>query len=106
MARATKSRQDRGRARDLVSTAVGAAEALTTGMAHLTKRTLVEAVHAARDVGSEIGSTVALATSGSIRAATEIGGDLAKVGRDLSRGLGLRKPLARARPRRRRRAAA
>jgi hypothetical protein len=88
-----------------MSTAVGAAEALTTGVVHLTKRTLVEALHAAEDVGSEIGSTLVLAARGSIRAATEIGGDLAQVGRGVSRSLGVRpsvdgrvrKPLAKAR---------
>jgi hypothetical protein len=113
MARGNRS-QDRGRARQIVSTAVGAAEVLTTGVVHLTKRTLVEALHAAEDVGSEIGSTLVLAARGSIRAATEIGGDLARVGRGVSRGLGVRpsadgrvrKPLAKARTRRRRRATA
>ena len=114
MARRNSSRKDSARAPQIVSTAVGAAEALTTGVLHLTKRTLVEALHAAEDVGSEIGSTLVLAARGSIRAATEIGGDLAQVGRGVARGLGVRpsadgrvrKPLAKARTRRRRRAAA
>ena len=109
MARRTR-RQDPGRAQQIVSTAVGAAEALTTGVVHLTKRTLVEALHAAEDVGSEIGSTLVTAARGSIRAATEIGGDLAHVGRGVSRSLTVassadgraRRPLAKARAKTRR----
>jgi hypothetical protein len=119
----------------IISTAVGAAQALTVGVVHLAEVTLVEALHAAEDVGSEIGSTIVRATRGSIRAAGEIGGDLASVGRTVTRGVveparelgsglrrvtsGLRrvvpagpsrdgrvrKPLAKARTRRRRRRA-
>src|SRR5688500_11808664 len=126
---------NRGRAvgttQEIISTAVGAAEALTVGVVHLAERTLVEALHAAEDVGSEIGSTIVRATRGSIRAASEIGGDLAHVGRTVSRGVAeparelgsglrwmtgglrratsggtaVRKPLAKARIRRRRRRA-
>jgi hypothetical protein len=130
------SRQPRtaGSTNEIISTAVGAAEALTVGVVHLAERTLVEALHAAEDVGSEIGSTIVRATRGSIRAAGEIGGDLAGVGRSVTRGVveparelgsGLlrmtnrlrrgteagprgarvRKPLAKARTRRRRRRA-
>jgi len=76
-----------GTTQDIISTAVGAAEALTLGVVHLAERTLVEALHAAEDVGSEIGSTIVRATRGSIRAASEIGGDLAHVGRTVSRGV-------------------
>src|SRR5262249_11064835 len=106
----------------VISTAVGAAEALTVGVVHLTERTLVEALHAAEDVGSELGSTLIRAARGSIQAASDIGGDLVHGGRSVSRGTaapardlgnglirmtdGLRrKPLAKARGARRRRRA-
>lgn len=88
MARGTSNR---GKAvettQGIISTAVGAAEALTLGVVHLAERTLVEALHAAEDVGNEIGSTLVRATRGSIRAAGEIGGDLAHMGRTVSRGV-------------------
>jgi hypothetical protein len=135
MARGTVSRgRAVGTTQEIISSAVGAAEALTVGVVHLAEVTLVEALHAAQDVGSEIGFTLARATRGSIRAAGEIGGDLADVGRTVTRGVvepvrelggslmrvtnGLRrsgpalprngrvrKPLAKARTRRRRRRA-
>jgi hypothetical protein len=80
MTRGTTNRgQDGGTTRQIISTAVGAAEALTVGVVHLAERTLVEALHAAEDVGSEIGSTLVRATRGSIQAASDIGGDLAQV---------------------------
>jgi hypothetical protein len=71
----------------IISTAVGAAEALTVGVVHLAERTLVEALHAAEDVGSEIGSTLVRAARGSIQAASDIGGDLVHVGQAVSRGI-------------------
>jgi hypothetical protein len=126
MARAKTNRgQDSGTTQQVISTAVGAAEALTVGVVHLAERTLVEALHAAEDVGSEIGSTLVRAARGSIQAASDIGGDLVHVGQSVSRGIaqparelgsglmrmtdGLRprKPLAKtSRPGRRRRAVA
>jgi hypothetical protein len=88
----------------------------------------VEALHAAEDVGAEIGSTLVRAARGSIHAASDIGGDLVHVGWNVSRGIAeparelghglkrmtglrrtpgaesqIRKPLARARGQRRRR---
>ncbi len=71
----------------IVSTAVGAAEALSVGILRLTERTLIEALHTVEDVGSEIGSTVVRAARGSIKAAEAIGGDLVEVGRGVSRGI-------------------
>jgi len=78
---------DVGRTQHIIATAVGTAEALAVGVVRLAERTLVEALHAAEDVGAEIGSTLAHATRGSIRAATDIGGDLANIGRTASRGV-------------------
>ena len=127
MARAKTNRgQDSGTTQQVISTAVGAAEALTVGVVQLAERTLVEALHAAEDVGSEIGFTLVRAARGSIHAASEIGGDLVDVGRHVSRGIAeparelgsglrrmtgglrrpVRKPLAKARGQRRRRRAA
>ena len=71
----------------IVSTAVGAAEALSVGVLHLTERTLVEALHAVEDIGNELGSAVVRAARGSIKAAEEIGGDLVEVGKGVSRGV-------------------
>jgi hypothetical protein len=71
----------------IVSTAVGAAEALSVGVLHLTERTLVEALHAVEDIGTELGSAVVRAARGSIKAAEEIGGDLVQVGKGVSRGV-------------------
>ena len=76
-----------GRAEQIVATAVGAAEALSVGVLRLTERTLIEALHAAQDVGSELSSTVVRAARGSIKAAEEIGGDLVEVGKGVSRGV-------------------
>jgi hypothetical protein len=83
----TNREQDSGTTQQVISTAVGAAEALTVGVVHLAERTLVEALHAAEDVGSEIGSTLVRAARGSISAASDIGGDLVQVGRTVSRGI-------------------
>ena len=66
----TKGGQESGTTQQMLSTAVGAAEALTVGVVHLAERTLVEALRAAEDVGSEIGSTLVRAARGSIHAAT------------------------------------
>jgi hypothetical protein len=74
-------------ASSIVSTAVGAAEALSVGMLHLTERTLIEALHAVEDIGSELGSAVVRAARGSIKAAEDIGGDLRQVGQGVSRGV-------------------
>jgi len=71
----------------IVSTAVGSAEALSVGVLHLTERTLLEALHAVEDIGSELGSTAVRAVRGSIKAAEEIGGDLVQVGKGVSRGV-------------------
>jgi hypothetical protein len=76
-----------GRAETIVSTAVGAAEALSVGMLHLTERTLIEALHAVEDIGTELGSAVVRAARGSIKAAEDIGGDLVDVGKGMSRGV-------------------
>ena len=71
----------------IVSTAVGAAEALSVGVLHLTERTVVEALHAVEDIGNELSSAVVRAARGSIKAAEEIGGDLVQVGKGVSRGV-------------------
>jgi len=78
---------ERGAVKSIVSTAVGTAEALSVGVLHLTERTLLEALHAVEDIGSELGSTAVRAVRGSIKAAEEIGGDLVQVGKDVSRGV-------------------
>ena len=83
----TNPATESGTTQQVISTAVGAAEALTVGVVHLAERTLVEALHAAGDVGSEIGSTIVRAARGSIQAASDIGGDLVHVGRTVSRGI-------------------
>jgi len=110
MARGKTNREEDSRTtQQVISTAVGAAEALTVGVVHLAERTLVEALHAAEDVGSEIGSTLVRAARGSIHAASDIGGDLVQVGRTVSRGIaeparelgnGLRRMTASRSPRR------
>jgi hypothetical protein len=88
MARGKTNRgEGSGTTQQVISTAVGAAEALTVGVVHLAERTIVEALHAAEDVGSEIGSTLVRAARGSIQAASEIGGDLVHVGQTVSRGI-------------------
>jgi|SRR5262245_12376429 len=111
-----------GRTQDIIASAVGTAEAVTVGVVRLAERTLVEALHAAEDVGAEIGSTLVQATRGSIRAANDIGGDLVNMGRTVTNGLrragptrpggaraghnGARKPLGKSATRRQRRRAA
>lgn len=73
--------------RQIVSSAVGAAEALSVGVLHLTQTTLIEALHAVEDIGSELGSAVVRATRGSIKAAEDIGGDLFTVGKGMSQSI-------------------
>jgi hypothetical protein len=88
MARSKNSAtRSEGKAESMVSTAVGAAEALSIGVLHLTERTLIEALHAVEEIGSELGSTIVRATRGSIKAAEDIGGDLVGVGKGVSRGV-------------------
>jgi hypothetical protein len=88
MAREKRSEpRGEGTAQYIVSTAVGAAEALSIGVLRLTERTLIEALHTVQDVGSELGSTVVRAARGSIKAAEVIGGDLVEVGKGVSRGI-------------------
>jgi hypothetical protein len=76
-----------GTAQSIVSTAVGAAETLSLGVLHLTERTLIEALRAVEDIGSELRSAVVRAARGSIKAAEDIGGDLVEVGKGVSRGV-------------------
>ena len=80
--------RNEGAAAYIVSSAVGAAEALSVGVLRLTERTLIEALHTVEDVGTELGSTVVRAARGSIKAAEAIGGDLMEVGKGVSRGIG------------------
>ena len=79
--------RENGTAQYIVSTAVGAAEALSVGVLRLTERTLIEALHTVQDVGSELGSTVVRTARGSIKAAEAIGGDLVGVGKGVSHGI-------------------
>jgi len=108
---------EQGAIQSIVSTAVGAAETLSVGVLHLTERTLLEAVRAVEEVGSELGSTAVWAVRGSIKAAEEIGSDLVQVGKGVSRGIaeparqvgaerGVRKGPAMASPRRARKRSA
>jgi hypothetical protein len=60
---------------------------LSVGVLHLTERTLLEAVRAVEDIGSELGTTAVSAVRGSIKAAEEIGSDLVQVGKGVSRGV-------------------
>src|SRR5438309_1882744 len=86
MARANrKATTGRGTAEQIVSGAIGAAEALTVGVVQMTGRTLIETLHAVEEIGSELGSAVVRAARGSIKAAEDIGGDLVTVGKDVSR---------------------
>ena len=90
MARANrKATTGRGTAEQIVSGAIGAAEALTIGVVQMTGRTLIETLHAVEEIGSELGSAVVRAARGSIKAAEDIGGDLVTVGKDVSRGVAL-----------------
>jgi hypothetical protein len=76
-----------GTARRVISSAVGAAEALSVGVLRLTSRTLVEAVRAVEDIGNELGSGAVRAARGTIKAAEDIGGDLLQIGADVSRAV-------------------
>lgn len=88
MARRTNRRvPDRGMTREIVSTAVGAAQTLSVGVLHLTETTVIEALRAVESIGNELGSAVVRAARGSIKAAGDIGGDLAMVGHGVSRGV-------------------
>ena len=91
MARANRNKAttDRGTAGQIVSGAIGAAEALTVGVVQMTGRTLVETLHAVEEIGSELGFAVVRAARGSIKAAEDIGSDLVTVGKDVSRGVAL-----------------
>ena len=90
MARANrKTTTGRGTAEQIVSGAIGAAEALTVGVVQMTGRTLVETLHAVEEIGSELGFAVVRAARGSIKAAEDIGSDLVTVGKDVSRGVAL-----------------
>ena len=91
MARANRNKAttDRGTAGQIVSGAIGAAEALTVGVVQMTGRTLVETLHAVEEIGSQLGSAVVRAARGSIKAAEDIGSDLVTVGKDVSRGVAL-----------------
>jgi hypothetical protein len=79
--------REEGTAQSIVSTTIGAAEALSVGVLHLTERTLLEALRAVEDIGGELGSAVVRATRGSIKAAEDIGTDLVQVGRDVTSGV-------------------
>lgn len=97
----------RGRGPGGVSTVVGVAQVLSTGLVHLTRVTLVSGLQAARDVGSELRTAGRRAVKGSITAARDIGGDLAKLGRGVSAGLRRpTKPPTKATGRRRRKRSA
>jgi len=91
MARANRNKAttDRGTAGQIVSGAIGAAEALTVGVVQMTGRTLVETLHAVEEIGSELGFAVVRAARSSIKAAEDIGSDLVTVGKDVSRGVAL-----------------
>jgi hypothetical protein len=90
MARANrKVTTGRGTAGQIVSGAIGAAEALTVGVVQMTGRTLIETLHAVEEIGGELGSAVVRVARGSIKAAEDIGSDLVTVGKDVSRGVAL-----------------
>ena len=90
MARANrKATTGRGTAEQIVSGAIGAAEALTIGVVQMTGRTLIETLHAVEEIGSELGSAAVRVARGSIKAAEDIGSDLVTVGKDVSRGVAL-----------------
>ncbi len=78
---------DKSKTQQIVSTAVGAAQALSAGVLHLTGTTVIEALRAVEDIGSELGSAVVRVARGSIKAAEDIGGDLVMVGKGVSRGV-------------------
>jgi len=107
MARRNRQIAARGKTEQVVSTAIGAAEAVSVGMLRLTETALIEAVHTVQDIGGQLGSVVMRAARGSIRAAQDIGGDIVIAGKTLA-GAGddgtgsVRKPAAKAAGRRRR----
>lgn len=78
---------DKDVTRGIVSTTLGAVEALSVGVLRVTERTVVEAVRAVEEIGAELGSVVVRAARGSIKAAGDIGGDVVAVGKDISRGV-------------------
>jgi hypothetical protein len=85
MARATVNRGlDSETAQQVMSRAVGAAEALVMGVGDVAERAIAETARAAEDVGTEIGAALARAARGSVRA-RESGGDLVHSGRTVSR---------------------
>lgn len=100
-------------AQGFVTATFGAVEAVSLGVLRLTERTVIETVRAAEDIGATLGSAVASAARGSIKAAGDIGGDVAEVGRGIASWWpgapatrGARKPPAKASQRQRRRRAA
>jgi hypothetical protein len=81
------SQSEKDVTQQIVSSAVGAAQALSVGVVHLTQTTLLEVLHAVEDIGNELGSAVVRAARGSIKAAEDISGDLFTVGKGMSRGI-------------------
>ncbi len=101
----TRGKPGANTTQQVVSSAMGAAQALTAGMLQLAERTLRGTLRAAEGVGSEIGGTLARATRSSLRAASDLGGELAGLARRATTAPAgsQRKPLAKSRTRRRRR---
>src|SRR2546430_8601852 len=90
MARANrKATTGRGTAEQIVSGALGAAEALTIGVVQMTGRTLIETLHAVEEIGSELGSAAVRVARGSVKAAGDLGSDLLTAGKEVSTGVGL-----------------
>jgi len=77
----------KGATQSMVSSVVGVAQALSAGVLHLTQRTLLEVLDAAKDVGGELRSVAVRGARGSIKAVEDIRGDLMQVGKG-SRGVG------------------
>jgi hypothetical protein len=98
MARVNRQRDSDSRASRAISTAVSAGGTLAVGIVDLAGRTLVQAFRVAEDVGSEIGGTLVDAARGSVRAARDIGNDLAQLSRNVAHGVApaspTRRPLA------------
>ncbi len=91
MARAKVNRgMDSETAQQVISVAVGAAEALVMRIGHVAKRAIAETARAAEDAGAEIGAAVARVTKPTRTAAASTDGRVPK-------------PVAKARARRRRR---
>jgi len=78
---------EEGATQSIVSSVVGVTQALSMGVVHLTQRTLLEALHGVQAVGGELSSAAVRAARGSIKAAEDIGGDLAQAGKGISRGV-------------------